>query len=118
MIKGKLRIIEGGMVAFWCQGCKSYHYIHIEGDKHPVWSFNGNYDMPTFSPSILVRSGHYLRQEDCWCNYYKEHPEEEQHFKCGICHSFVTDGKIIYLSDCTHELAGQTIEMKEFIEES
>jgi hypothetical protein len=34
-------------------------------------------------------------------------------FKCGVCHSHVTDGKIQYLSDCTHELTGQTIEVEE-----
>jgi len=31
-----------------------------------------------------------------------------------VCHSFVTDGNIQYLGDCTHELAGQTIELPEF----
>ena len=29
------------------------------------------------------------------------------------CHSFVTDGKIQYLNDCTHEYAGQTIELED-----
>lgn len=28
-----------------------------------------------------------------------------------VCHSFVTDGKIQFLSDCTHDLAGQTVDM-------
>jgi hypothetical protein len=114
MIKGKLRVIEGGSVAFWCPGCKEWHAVHVEGSVHPVWSFNGNYNNPTFSPSVLVRSGHYTGKEDiknCWCTYYKEHPEEEVHFKCGICHSFVIKGKIQYLGDCTHELAGQTVDM-------
>jgi hypothetical protein len=29
------------------------------------------------------------------------------------CHLFITDGKIEYLADCTHELAGKTVEMEE-----
>lgn len=29
------------------------------------------------------------------------------------CHSFITDGKIQYLSDCFHELAGQTVDLPE-----
>jgi hypothetical protein len=27
------------------------------------------------------------------------------------CHSFVTNGKIQFLADCTHKLAGQTVEL-------
>lgn len=120
MKKGKLRILSDGSVAFYCPGCGYYHNISISGSSHPLWSFNGDYDKPTFSPSILVKSGHYTGREstkDCWCTYAKEHPEEEVPFKCGICHSFVVDGKIQYLSDCTHEFAGQTIELPEMKEE-
>ncbi|MES2779927.1 MAG: hypothetical protein V4651_08505, partial [Bacteroidota bacterium] len=29
----------------------------------------------------------------------------------GICHLHVTNGQIIYCSDCTHELSGKTIPM-------
>lgn len=32
----------------------------------------------------------------------------------SICHSFVTDGNIQFLSDCTHSLAGQTVPLKPF----
>lgn len=28
-----------------------------------------------------------------------------------VCHLFVTDGKIIYCSDCTHEYAGKSIDL-------
>jgi hypothetical protein len=28
-----------------------------------------------------------------------------------VCHSFVTDGKIQFLSDCTHSLANTTVEI-------
>lgn len=30
-----------------------------------------------------------------------------------VCHSFVTDGKIRFLSDCTHDLADQTVPMED-----
>jgi len=121
MKKGKLRIIEDGMVAFYCPGCEEHHYVHIKsdgfGDNRPIWVFNGNYDKPTFTPSILVKSGHYCdhtKADDCWCNFKEKHPGEgEPPFKCGICHTFVTDGKIHYLADSTHKLSGQTIDMLE-----
>lgn len=114
MVKGVLRVLQDNRVAFYCPGCKSYHEVNINGTNHPVWTFNGDYNKPTFSPSILVRSGHYTGREDktnCWCTYAKEHPDEDIPFKCGICHSFITDGKIQFLGDCTHELAGQTVEL-------
>lgn len=87
---------------------ESPHYVHF-----PKWQFNGNYEKPTLSPSIHARSGHFAndKQEkvDCWCTYYKEHPDEEKVFACYVCHSFVRDGQIEFLSDCTHALAGKTV---------
>jgi hypothetical protein len=29
----------------------------------------------------------------------------------SVCHSFVTDGRIQFLGDCTHALANQTVEL-------
>jgi hypothetical protein len=100
-----------------------YYYIKCPGcgDTHTIdktrWSFNGNFDKPTFTPSLLVRSGHFaphFKEEDgCWCTYNIENPESEAPFHCVICHSHITDGKIQFLSDCTHALAGQTVELPE-----
>ena len=30
------------------------------------------------------------------------------------CHSFIRDGKIQYLNDCTHEFAGKTVELPDY----
>jgi len=59
-----------------------------------VWEFNGDVDKPTFSPSILVRHHEWTVEK--------------------VCHSFVRDGKIEFLNDCTHELAGKTVPMEDF----
>lgn len=78
---------------FYCPGCKNYHEVTVErGSQYagPVWEWNGDMEKPTFSPSILCNQGN-----------------ERQ------CHLFVREGKIEYLSDCTHELAGKTVEMEE-----
>jgi len=32
----------------------------------------------------------------------------------SVCHSFVTDGRIQFLTDCTHALAGQTVDIPDF----
>lgn len=79
------------MLLFWCPGCDQAHGVYVEkgnNEQQIVWDFNGNMEKPTFSPSILL-SGH------------------DKH----ICHSFVTDGRIQFLQDCTHHLAGFTADL-------
>lgn len=76
---------------FHCPGCGCDHGIWTTPGSHPVWGFNGDVEKPTFTPSIKVTY---------------------QTLKLtNICHSFVTEGKIKYLNDCTHELKGQTVEL-------
>lgn len=112
-----MRSIEGGQLAFWCPGCNMAHAVTVGAGG---WAGPGDVDRPTFSPSILVRSGHhashYKAGDNCWCTYYAENPPppSERRFECAICHSFVTDGRIQFLGDCTHKLAGQTVELPEF----
>jgi hypothetical protein len=117
-LSNKLRSLEGGLVSFWCPGCEEYHGIKVDGDDtHPKWGWNRNVDRPTFTPSILVRSGHYApghQSDSCWCTYNEEHPEDKNPFLCRVCHSFVTDGKIQFLDDSTHKLAGQTVEIPDW----
>ncbi len=36
--------------------------------------------------------------------YCAEHPHDPSPFHCERCHSFVTNGEIRFLSDCTHPL--------------
>jgi hypothetical protein len=96
---------------FYCEGCKSHHAA-VEGR----WTFNNNYEKPTFSPSILVRATEMtekgIADYEVWCE--SGYPKRDESFESvqTVCHSFVTDGKIQYLSDCTHKLAGQTIDLK------
>ena len=121
MLKGLLRTVEGGRLMFRCPGCNENHMIRVGDGSGPGWTFNGDYDRPTFSPSVLVRTGHYVpgfENGPCWCTYAKEHPEEEDDgFKCAVCHSFVRDGQIQFLSDCTHALAGQTVPLPPYSED-
>lgn len=101
----KLKACSDGGFTYLCP-CGDLH--HVTG----LWSFNGNMDRPTFSPSVLVRAGHYCpgaQPDDCWCTYNAKHPEDQAPFTCYLCHSFVTDGQVQFLSDCSHKLAGQTV---------
>lgn len=93
----KIRLHSGGLYVFNCPGCKSSHYIPIEGPK--AWAWNGSLDAPTFKPSIVV-----------WTEEYRE---PNFLIPATRCHSYVTDGSIQFLGDCTHELAGKTVPLPE-----
>lgn len=80
-------------LAFECPGCGQLHAIPTTGPR--AWEFNGDLARPTFAPSILVR--------------WTSGPEHQ----AGVCHSFVRDGQIQFLGDCTHTLAGKTVPLPE-----
>jgi hypothetical protein len=78
---------NGVHYVFWCPGCSCHHIFVTLRDERPVWTFNGDTEKPSFTPSLLYPS------------------------KTPRCHLFVTDGKIIYQADCGHSLAGQTVDL-------
>lgn len=97
---GVLRTAEGGRLMFWCPGCDGAHIVRVEGEGRPRWGFNGNHEKPTFTPSILVT--------------YNGTDAGIDDAPPAVCHSFVTDGQIRFLTDCTHDLAGQTVTLGPF----
>lgn len=110
-----LRRVDGNKVAFRCPGCEETHVLPVSGER--AWYWNGSMESPTFAPSILARHGHYVpghESEPCWCTYNAAHPDDPDKFGCGICHSYVTEGRIQFLGDCTHKLAGQTVPIPEW----
>lgn len=71
---------------FFCPGCQEIHGFN------DTWQFNFDLEKPTVYPSLLVRGG----WKDCYC------------------HSFISEGKIEFLGDSRHPLAGQTVDLEEF----
>lgn len=110
----KLRAQAGGQIAFWCPGCKDWHSIKIKTDGEG-WVWTGGEDRPTFTPSVLTTSGHFVSRhqqgDPCWCTWNAEHPERPSRFGCQRCHMIVTDGQIRFLDDCSHALRNQTVPM-------
>jgi hypothetical protein len=103
---GKLQNQDGkwyGCYLFFCPGCKFGHAIHDEkfvkidengNPERPAWTFNGNEEKPTFSPSYLCQA-----------------PRGDKMIRC---HSYIKDGMIQFLADCSHELAGKTVPMEDY----
>ncbi len=91
---------DGGLW-LWCPACEETHRVTVG-----PWSWDGNEERPTISPSILVGGVQWAEGE---------HFHKPQHARVGagepiICHSFVREGRWEFLGDCTHALAGQTVD--------
>lgn len=86
-------------VTYWCQGCDAIHQVVTRGPG--AWGFNGNADAPTFTPSVLV--------------HYEFGPDGDR--RRHVCHTFVADGQVQFLGDCTHALAGTTQPLPDLPEE-
>lgn len=95
----RVALFEPGRLAFECPGCGGdLHAVNVpvEGQPRPAqcWTWNGDFEKPTLAPSVLCTWGNPLGSERC--------------------HSFIREGRIEYLSDCTHGLAGQTVDLPIF----
>lgn len=79
-----------------CPGCDEEHYIQTGEGPGPAWTFNGDLEKPTFTPSVRHTSAA---------------PKGDR-----CCHYFITNGNIPFCGDCTHELAGKTVPLPEALE--
>lgn len=88
-------------IMLWCPGCErigsgdtkygGLHMIPVLGNTRtlPRWDWNGDLVKVTLYPSMLTRgSGDF------------------------ICHSFLRDGVWDFLTDSTHQYAGQKVDMR------
>lgn len=80
-----------GALMHWCPGCKTRHLIETQerNANGAIWTFDGNTDSPTFSPSINI---------------------------IGRCHYFIRAGQIEFCGDSAHALAGQTMPLPDIPE--
>lgn len=85
-------------VSWFCPGCKDKHHVPTTGEV--AWSFNGDLEHPTITPSILI----YGR---------KAKPDDKNPCEWPRCHSIVTDGRVSFCADSEHELAGKTVDLSE-----
>jgi hypothetical protein len=86
---------------YFCPGCGYGHEIAVtkKNASGASWSFDGNFQRPTFSPSLNMR----VNTPDM--------KEYQPDVGSTVCHCFIREGKIQFLGDCTHALRGQTVDM-------
>jgi hypothetical protein len=111
----RAKLAKPHYVRIKCPGCGHSMFLPIRGPAPdgPSWEFNGDLERPTLSPSILQRwstweppvttENHAQWEREPWPQTKVDH----------VCHSFVRDGRIEFLADCTHALAGQTVDLPE-----
>lgn len=77
----------------WCPGCENIHGFAVERPFHngAKWTFDGNEQRPTFAPSMNIGPGY--------------------------CHYFLKEGRLQFLSDCSHAFAGKTVDLPDLPEE-
>ena len=105
----KIRAEKDGCFSFYCPGCKHEHIYFVNSEYwtrttgKAGWTFNNDFQSPTFSPSLL----------NTWGKHADPKYVETEGFanQSGICHLFVTNGRIEYCGDSTHKLSGKTVDM-------
>ena len=77
---------------FWCHGCQLKHRL----DKR--WNLSGSILRPTITPDFKFRlaPSPLVASEDAEATY---------------CYGKIKEGKIHYGDDCTHQFAGQVVNM-------
>ena len=102
LLSPRLDVTFGYLLTMYCPGCKMLHSIGVDHPKNTQakWGWDGDFVNPTFTPSIAVHM-----------------PWLDTANRKYICHSFIRAGKWEFLSDCAHDLAGQTVDMVDIPED-
>lgn len=103
------RLSTDKTLLFWCPGCDEAHGIPVDGSRG--WTWNGDLEFPTTEPSILVKGNAYGPDKMTFNKYDGPFPCE---LTPTVCHSYIRNGKIEFLADCTHALAGQIVDLPEW----
>ena len=91
----KLVKVTDGKLTAYCPACEIAHEVPVDASQPTSWAFNGDYENPTLSPSLLLRGYNEKREHDF------------------VCHSFIEKGKWRFLDDYSHEMAGMVVDMQD-----
>ena len=94
--------------AHWCPGCKEMHTLPDS------WTFNGNVDKPTFTPSFRHSGMKRVLEYGRWTGHW--YRDADGNPIPHVCHYILTAGQLEFCSDSTHDLAGQTVPLPELPE--
>lgn len=99
-VSAKLRRTTTGFM-HWCPACEQTHPLP-DG-----WTFDGNLESPTFSPSFKHSGKQAVFVAGRWTGEWKRGADSKALDYC--CHYVLTGGVLNYCGDCTHAMAGQSV---------
>lgn len=85
------------VISHWCPACEEVHVFTLHNSNGPHWSWDGNVDAPSFTPSMLIR----VNTPDL--------PHYQPNAASSVCHYILTAGIINYCADSTHAMSGQSV---------
>ncbi len=86
----------------WCPACNDLHPINVGPGG---WTWNGDTETPDVNPSIKVTGVQWEPGDPFHMARHSSVPVGDQ----TVCHSFLRSGEWQFLTDSTHDLAGQTV---------
>lgn len=101
-VSAKMRNTTDGFT-WWCPACE---------EAHPLpkgWTFDGNLDAPTFTPSFKHTGKQTVKVNGRWTGGWVR--DENGNALDWCCHYIITAGQVAFCGDSTHSLAGKTVPM-------
>jgi hypothetical protein len=106
-VSAKLRRATNGYV-HWCPGCDQRHVIFDS------WSFDGNLEKPTFSPSVKITGKKIVVVDGRWTGEWVRDAAGNPVDDC--CHYFLHVGELKFCGDSKHALAGKNVPLPDLPE--
>jgi hypothetical protein len=75
------------------------------------WTFNGNVEKPTFTPSFKHSGIKTVQVDGKWTGEW--HRDAQGKPLDFVCHYILTDGVLHFCGDCSHAMAGQQVPLPE-----
>jgi len=96
---------EGKAFLFHCVACGHGHFF-VGAIKGP-WTIDEKTKLPTFTPSLKITGTQPLTHNEAARILAGEKIPPRPY----CCHLNLTNGKLVYHGDCTHSMAGKTVDM-------
>jgi hypothetical protein len=100
----------------WVPPGKERSPYHTRSSIEAYWTFNGNFELPSVTPSVKTISGHYgkpgQKRGNCYCDWLERYPDAEPMspaHHCYLCHFVLTNGMMSYAADCSHEYVNKVL---------
>lgn len=99
-VSAKLRRAQSGY-AHWCPACEEMHALP-DG-----WTFDGNLELPTFSPSFKHTGKQTIKKDGRWTGEWARDANGNAVDWC--CHYVLNQGVLHFCTDCSHALKGRSV---------